>query len=182
VVKRILFGQGAQPGQHLPEVIFVQFDDYNGKSITYGRVNNADLQVIGHHNPDWMDIPSNSPLIPIPASTHRWESSSGQPLSRTQFPLRLAWAVTIHKSQGLTLDKVYLDLGDKDFAQGLSFVGLSRVKTLSGLLLKEAFPIARLQKTKDTFTSSELRKDTERRGAMGFQLNTYEVDMTDYED
>ncbi len=115
-----------------------------------------------------MDFQSNSPLIPIPAATHCWESSSGHPLSRTQFPLKLAWAVTIHKSQGLTLDKVYLDLGDKDFAHGLSFVGLSRVKTLSGLLLKEAFPMSRLQKTRDTFTSSELRKDTERRAALDF--------------
>ncbi len=41
-MKWILFGQGAQPNQHLPEVIFVQFDDYNGESITYGGVINAD--------------------------------------------------------------------------------------------------------------------------------------------
>lgn len=53
----------------------------------------------------------------------------------TQFPVRLAWAVTIHKSQGKTFDKVILDIGRGTFAAGQIYVGLSRCTSFEGVVL-----------------------------------------------
>jgi ATP-dependent exoDNAse (exonuclease V) alpha subunit len=52
-----------------------------------------------------------------------------------QFPLRLAWAVTIHKSQGQTLDSAVLDFGRGAFANGQAYVAFSRIRTLDGVFL-----------------------------------------------
>lgn len=52
-----------------------------------------------------------------------------------QYPIKLAWAVTIHKSQGLTFDNAIIDAG-KSFVSGQVYVALSRVRTLNGLVLK----------------------------------------------
>lgn len=57
--------------------------------------------------------------------------------SFTQIPLRLAWAVTIHKSQGMTFPKVVVDIGEGAFAHGQTYVALSRCTRLDGLVLKK---------------------------------------------
>ena len=53
-----------------------------------------------------------------------------------QYPIKLAWAITIHKSQGQTFDRVVLDLGHGAFTHGQVYVGLSRCASLEGIILK----------------------------------------------
>ena len=67
---------------------------------------------------------------------------------RMQIPLKLAWSITIHKSQGLTLDKVVVDLGKNESMDGLTYVALSRVKKLNDMVI-ESFPFERINKLSD---------------------------------
>lgn len=56
--------------------------------------------------------------------------------SFSQYPFRLAWAITIHKSQGKTFDRVIIDIGNGSFAAGQTYVALSRCRSFSGIKLK----------------------------------------------
>jgi ATP-dependent DNA helicase PIF1 len=87
----------------------------------------------------------NGTRVQIAAHTWTIYRSVYDPLSRTldqerlgdftQIPLRLAWAVTIHKSQGKTFDQAVVDLGSGAFATGQTYVALSRCRSLEGLTL-----------------------------------------------
>jgi ATP-dependent DNA helicase PIF1 len=124
-------------------------------------------------DPSWVSI------TPV---TARWETRAGKSLTRTQLPLTLAWAITIHKSQGLTLEKVVVDLGHADFSSGLSFVAISRVKSLKGLAFRTQFDQARLQRPKETAVMRMLQEDNIRRSQLDWELNDYGMDLSEYLD
>uniref|UniRef100_A0A1X7U1D6 ATP-dependent DNA helicase n=1 Tax=Amphimedon queenslandica TaxID=400682 RepID=A0A1X7U1D6_AMPQE len=88
--------------------------------------------------------------------------------SSLQLPLKLAWAVTIHKSQGLTLDKVVIDVG-KEFSCELTFVACSRVRKLKDILFMPPFPLQRL---KSNANSKRLQERNEDQRLLSLQEST----------
>lgn len=73
---------------------------------------------------------------------YKWDLDKGKIDQETlgsfrQYPLKLAWAITIHKSQGLTFDKSIIDLGRGTFAHGQLYVALSRCRSIKGLVLRQ---------------------------------------------
>ena len=71
---------------------------------------------------------------------HYWQSENVPIVAIGQIPLCLAWALTIHKIQGTTLDMAEIDIGQSIFEYGQSYVALSRVKSLEGLYLSAFHP------------------------------------------
>lgn len=90
----------------------------------------------------------NLPLVqfnkgtPIPIAHSKWECEDLEGVSRKQIPLKLAYAITIHKAQGATLDCALIDIGTNTFEYGQAYVALSRVKNLQSLYIWDLEPMA----------------------------------------
>ncbi|MEX6429222.1 MULTISPECIES: HRDC domain-containing protein [Ferrimicrobium] len=112
------------------EVMFVA-NDQNQRYAngTLGRV--VDLSGA------WPVVQLTSSQRKIPVEPHSWvvEEDGVNKAEIRQVPLRLAWAITVHKSQGMSLDAAEIDLS-RSFTPGMGYVALSRLRSLNGLYLK----------------------------------------------
>jgi ATP-dependent exoDNAse (exonuclease V) alpha subunit len=104
----------------------------------------------------------------VTMSPDTWEQRDGEKkrASITQIPLRLAWAITVHKSQGMTLDAAKIDLR-KAFVEGMGYVALSRVKNLHSLYLSGINQMA-LRVSEDAQTIDILLRDKAARDKQRF--------------
>ena len=106
--------------------------------------------------------PQNTNLVSIVPETVAFDSRCGKSGSRRQLPLVLGWAVTIHKSQGLTLKRAVLGLGSREFASGISYVGCSRVRSYRDLAFDKSFVWARLESINEARGVQAIRMEIER--------------------
>jgi ATP-dependent DNA helicase PIF1 len=136
-VKDVVWNKGQDPTKDMPTAIMVEVDDYEGPKFP------------------------GTNYIPIFPVTRRFEYKK-RDCSRTNFPLRPAYAITVHKSQGLTLKQVVLNLERKDHSPGLSYVAISRVKKLSSIMFETPFDLSRFT-TKESSNMKDRARDWGRR-------------------
>ena len=115
----IVWDTGQDPSS-MPSMLLIRFDEYTG-----------------------LEFPQCGPgIVPVFTTTCQFEYKSAV-CSQTQFPLCLAYAITVHKSQGLTLSQAVLNLNQREHCLGLSYIAVSCVKTLDGLLFEVPFDYKR---------------------------------------
>lgn len=136
-----------------PELVYANGDcghitDVSARAITVQLVRNSRKEAVGNiirsiewkHTPEGMKA-ENIPFLPASAESEYMDRVHYNPRRKRyvvaqiqRYPLRLAWASTCHKSQGLTLDRVQIDFRDSFFGQpGMAYVAVSRARTVEGL-------------------------------------------------
>lgn len=123
------------------QVMFIK-NDPKGEQ----RFFNGKLAIVSDLDDDYIDVIPEGDKYPIRLEQYVWkniryttnkltnEIEEEEIGTFTHYPLKLAWAITVHKSQGLTFDKAIVDIGDA-FAPGQIYVALSRLRSLDGLIL-----------------------------------------------
>jgi ATP-dependent DNA helicase PIF1 len=91
--------------------------------------------VVGFNDKKLPYVKFNAIKEPFLIDYYIWKSEFNKRVGLMQLPLIYSWAITIHKSQGLTLENAIIDIGSNIFADGQTYVALSRVKSLDGLYL-----------------------------------------------
>ena len=124
------------------QVMFIRNDKsnerryFNGKIATVSSIDEEGIRVILAESEDELLLETETWENIRYSYNQEKESIDEEKLgSFTQYPVRLAWAITIHKSQGLTFERAIIDAGDS-FAPGQVYVALSRCTSMEGLILR----------------------------------------------
>lgn len=133
------------------QVMFVK-NDTSGQQ----RFFNGKIGYVTRMDKDNIEVKFNDGSSPVNVSPYKWENIKYKLNESTkeieenitgtfqQYPLKLAWAITVHKSQGLTFEKAIIDIGDA-FAPGQVYVALSRLRSLKGLVLTSSVNVNSIQ-------------------------------------
>jgi hypothetical protein len=149
------------------QIMFIKNDPtgaqrfFNGKIGMISKISNDEVEVTFSDSPK-----------PIKVETYEWQNikyTLNQATNEieekvvgtfTQFPVKLAWAITVHKSQGLTFTKAIIDIGNA-FAPGQVYVALSRLKSLNGLILSSAINVNSLNVDENITAYSDSKENPE---------------------
>jgi hypothetical protein len=152
------------------QIMFIKNDKgenrryYNGKIGVIDRIDEYDKKI-------FVSFPNEKDLLEIEMETWRniryqYDNEQDEVKEEelgtfSQYPIRLAWAVTIHKSQGLTFEKAIVDAG-QSFAPGQVYVALSRLTNLDGLVLKSRITPASIMTDERILAFAEQEEPQER--------------------
>jgi ATP-dependent DNA helicase PIF1 len=148
----------------------------------YGLVNGSRGIIVGFCPSTELPIVEFLNGIKKVVGTHTWPIEDYEFVSRSQIPLRLAYAVTIHKIQGATIDSALVDIGSGIFEYGQAYVALSRARSLDALYVYDFSPIAfkahpKVKEFYKTLLVKEINKDNINHIHILQSENTQELNM-----
>ncbi len=191
------FPESAYPADELlhlkvgAQAMFIKNDSEKAKKYFNGKIG-----VITELDKDKIVVQCNDEPDTIEVKKEKWENiryamnNTSRQLeeevlgSFVQYPLRLAWAITIHKSQGLTFEKAIIDAGEA-FAPGQVYVALSRCTTLDGIILQSRiktngfFTDERIVRFSQNRTSANLLEEELQESRKNYQLKVL-LSLFDY--